>query len=859
MRATMSGYYRNLNFDQNKVAKELFDVTKQISSGQKIQYGYEGVSTFVNSVRLDNEVTTLTQTKQNAQKALQFSTNTDTTMNEMSDILDAMKIKLIAAASDANSAASYKAIGAELRGLEENLRQLANTSIDGRFLFSGSLVNTKPIDNNGIYSGNDKDINAFVGSGVEQKYNITGKDLFFGAENDTKRKITTNISFFNQRLLNPDVMVDPNLTVDASKEVNLTENDSIRDMMGDDDEIIDPSLPKHKFYIRGTDRNGVAFKDIVSLTDTDTVSDLFDKIGSKFGNTPNNKFVNITMNKAGQIEIEDTISGSSKLDFNIMGSTSKSFDTPLLVNGGGAPLAANEIDVPIGSLGTIFQEGDSIQINAKTYIIGTAAAGVHPTNVGLEVISLTENIQGGVLSTPTEAFKSTRVGSEAIPYDTAITGTRNLATPNEITVSTAGQVQVNDIVKIEDEEYTVNAVAGTTVTLDRNVNYDFALGAVAVEKVIARQNPFTLDIKEFINSGYFGGGDEYDAVKFETSGNQVLSDAPQILKSDNSFATALNKLSEVASGTSINGKTLKLEGIDINGALVSTTLYLNNYTPAATPPSPPTLPLLENAEPPGVSFTLNGQRYQVYDTAFNDLNTNGVKEAGEGKPQSADDMTYKQLLDVMNMIFSGNLPTALAVSGAHPRDANDYDTAIKNANSASTSFLDDKGRVVFEQNNVATTQAEISMYDGNSADFTEAASSMNFQTNNALSIRDAKTDFFGQINEAISSVELGRMRSNGEGTNDKRNLGIQNSIQLIDDMAEHLANQQSVAGVQSQTLQTTEDRTDLLIITTQSLRSQTLDVDIAEASLRLQQLTLNYQAMLSTVSRVSQLSLVNFL
>jgi flagellar hook-associated protein 3 FlgL len=44
-----------------------------------------------------------------------------------------------------------------------------------------------------------------------------------------------------------------------------------------------------------------------------------------------------------------------------------------------------------------------------------------------------------------------------------------------------------------------------------------------------------------------------------------------------------------------------------------------------------------------------------------------------------------------------------------------------------------------------------------------------------------------------------------------------------------------------------------------TLRSSTVDTDLAEASLKLAQLDLNYQAMLSTVAKVSKLSLVNYL
>ena len=130
--------------------------------------------------------------------------------------------------------------------------------------------------------------------------------------------------------------------------------------------------------------------------------------------------------------------------------------------------------------------------------------------------------------------------------------------------------------------------------------------------------------------------------------------------------------------------------------------------------------------------------------------------------------------------------------------------------------------------------------------------------NSFLEISDAKTNFFQQINTAIESVELGRTRADGN-FGDPRNSGMQNAIQALDDLSDHLFNQHSVAGVQSSTLQTTSERTDILIVTTQVLRSETIDVDIAEASLELKQLELNYQAMLSSVSRISQLSLVNYL
>jgi flagellar hook-associated protein 3 FlgL len=69
----------------------------------------------------------------------------------------------------------------------------------------------------------------------------------------------------------------------------------------------------------------------------------------------------------------------------------------------------------------------------------------------------------------------------------------------------------------------------------------------------------------------------------------------------------------------------------------------------------------------------------------------------------------------------------------------------------------------------------------------------------------------------------------------------------------------SKIGAQSNTLSMSLERTEILKISTMSLRSSVVDTDLAEASLQLAQLNTNYQAMLSTVGKISKLSLVNYL
>ena len=135
---------------------------------------------------------------------------------------------------------------------------------------------------------------------------------------------------------------------------------------------------------------------------------------------------------------------------------------------------------------------------------------------------------------------------------------------------------------------------------------------------------------------------------------------------------------------------------------------------------------------------------------------------------------------------------------------------------------------------------------------------MTFNSNNALTVRDPKTDFFKNLNEIITAVENHKLYPDSE-SGDMRSTGMENAIQMIDDLMEHVSKSRALVGAQSNSLTNSLERVQLLEISTMTLRSSVIDTDIAEASLNLTQLSLSYQAMLSTVAKISQLSLVNYL
>ena len=712
MRVTSSMYYKSMYSSNNsQLNSKLFDVNKQIASGLSIQYAKDGVSTFVETMRLDNELASLEQVTKSTESGYKLSNQTDTVLNEFDDTMKRMRTLLLQAANDTNSEQSLDALASELRGIENHFKNLGNSSINGQYIFSGSATNVKPIAPDGTYRGNDLPISSFTGSGTQQQYNITGSELFLGEEILVKRQITTNVVNNNLSKTYPDFTNPTQL----GQTTMLTVDDTVRDMMGDIDNNIDTVNAKNHFYINGVRSDGLSFNEHITMRDDESIDSLLNKIGDLYGNTPNLDIVNVSLNSFGQIVVEDKIKGSSKLDFHMVGAVD--FDS---ANG-----------------------GDSADISDAA-IYGTPG--------------LISNLDGG----------ETNFGEILNPTPPAV----------------ANLLHVKEFVKSD-----FTAASGVASNIDALL---------------------------------------YDRTQFVQEGSTLSSSIAQIKKDGNAFASESTKISEVAdlsqgTDSTLDGTQFTLSGTNIYGVAFDARIDYKNTANG------------------GSTFTLDGgvTNYSIFDM---------------GTPRSAvnaDDMTYRQLMDVMNMVVTGQIP-------ASTNTDTDYDKAIYSSNFNGGTYLSNDGKIQFKEINSSETKASISIYDSNSGDFSKDAPVMSFNSNNALTVRDPKTDFFKTIDEIITSVENYRTYPDSE-YGDPRNVGIENAISMIDDLQDHFSRSHATVGAQSNSLTRALEQSELLKLSTKTLRSSVVDTDLAEASLILTQLTLNYEAMLSTVGRVSKLSLTNYL
>ncbi|MCH5322321.1 MAG: flagellar hook-associated protein FlgL [Helicobacter sp.] len=877
MRIGTASEFSSLQYKQMQLQSRLDNVLAQMS-GLKIQYGYQGTTIFNKTLALDYNTTTLTQSKELATNAETFTRHTDTALSELVKSMTDFKTKLIQGANDIHSETSRLAIAQDLRSIRSHFLSIANTSIGGQYIFSGTATGTMPFGEDGLYRGNSGLLQALIGSNNALTYNITGSELFYGSDNDTNRIITTNVPKFNQSQLHPEIM-DPSHPTGQGLEVYITAEDTLRDLVGDSDALTD-NTPPEVFYITGRKPDGTAFKAKfemeVAYTDKNqaaTVQDLLDRIGQEFGNTQTTKVVDVTLNKWGQIEIKDLTAGRSNIEFYMV---SSSYQDP-----------NNPDGVGVADIDALLSSGVKVNTYIQSPYLGTFS--------NSDIASVQDYYDHRINTIPTtfrtknnELAKSTTLLSDIFPEgvdsldfggtggntDLDVTGNAVNGTFNITATST-----LQDLMDFIQNLYGANAGG--------DVRVELANGQLTiVDNNVSQRNPPDRDSKDLpydgisalsvtisardangnaINAFRNDYSVEYERVGFSRNGATLTSNVSQVVRSTNEYATMATKLSEVA-GTSLDGHTYNFEVKDVNGIEVKGRIVFDNAGSYMVIDSP---------------ATGNGG-VQIAGIQIPILNPNGNPPQVAGDLTPADEVTYQQLADVLGIVMnlSNSNPGDLAAitnNGAGGANFNDpdvklaYETLIGNSKNFVGINLNIDGELELKDLSRSPTRMEFMLYDSESSNFeldpntgrvnTTGHPALTFQANNALTADDPHVNFFRKIDEILEAMEKGIYRPGGaeEYNSSMRNAGIQNAILAFDHLADHVNKVHTKNGAQGQAFEYSIERAEMLLLQTKTLRSETIDADIASVYLDFNTMVMNYQAMLSTVGRVSQLTLINYI
>ncbi len=828
MRITFGSKYNQMNNYQNALQNKINDANTQIASGLKIRYGYQNSNINNQNLKFQYEENTLDQGIDVAQNAYTSTLNTDKALQEFSKTMEAFKTKLIQSANDVHSETSRAAIANDLERLREHMINVANTSIGGEFLFGGSKVDRPPIDSNGKYHGNGEDLNALISSDNLVPYNISGQDLFLGADKDKHKLITTNIKLFNQNKLHPDVM-DALEHSSLPEEVFIKPSDTLRELIGDNDK--DPTNdPKEFFYLQGIRPDGSSFKEKFALDkayqnkeSATKVSDLLDKIGHAYGNTSQNKVVDVSLNNWGQIEIKNLTPGSENLDFHLI-SSDGDFD---------------DLDALRSSTKRVTEYVKSAFVTDRSLSQVKAVPNMYnPRALEIPSVFVTkDNVLANKNTKLSEIFgdsvETLKINASRLDDESAIK-IPNL--PIDLDIPILLDVKNSTIKDLKDA---IKERFNNEVDVEIETN-----GRLRIIDNSSNQSPIsfvlsTLDQKGLEVAGIpTNNASEYQKTYFNKEGAKLESNVAQIAQ--NGAANGSTKLSEVSKG-SLENSVFNMKLNDVNGSFLEAQMILDNN---------------------GAFLSLpNGIKIPLYDPTSADIQASKPNE-----------VTYRQLMDAMSIAlnYSNTDPAIYQQISDNPTSKESKERFIgllKQAKGNLSVNLNEEGKVIIQDNMHSNTKMQFMLFDKDANDFSQNAlhsdkPSLKLNANNALIIDKPSVNFFDQLENTITSVRKGIYRPDALGdtySSDMRNLGIQNGITLIDHLSDHIEKMIAKNGAHGKAFENIIRRNEVLKTQVQSIRGETTGTDMAETYNKFSNLTNNYNAVLASTNKINNLSLTKYL
>jgi flagellar hook-associated protein 3 FlgL len=198
MRVTQNEIYQNFISDIERYNENLNIISKQVSSGKKLNQLKDSPVGVAKLVSLTDQKAEIDQYSFNTNAGTLTFQTADSALNEVNNLITSVYSEGSQAASDSVNQDARATIASDIRALRDQILSLANTEVNGRYIFAGTKTDSAPYALNGdsvTYQGDDSVNTITVDDGTEVNQNVPASGAFdsiFGAINSLLTGLTNN-------------------------------------------------------------------------------------------------------------------------------------------------------------------------------------------------------------------------------------------------------------------------------------------------------------------------------------------------------------------------------------------------------------------------------------------------------------------------------------------------------------------------------------------------------------------------------------------------------------------------------------------------------------------------------------------
>lgn len=185
MRITSNTISYNFLSSLNKSLEKASKIQAQLADGKALHAPSDDPTKVVRSLRFSTSMELNNQYTQNAQDALSWMNTSDGNMQDLSSIMINIKEQVVQASNGSNPQAAVQTIGDAVDNLINQMINIGNSQLGGRYIFAGQNDKTPPFTRSGdiiTYSGDNSKISMPIHPGItdpsQDSVNLTGQDVF---------------------------------------------------------------------------------------------------------------------------------------------------------------------------------------------------------------------------------------------------------------------------------------------------------------------------------------------------------------------------------------------------------------------------------------------------------------------------------------------------------------------------------------------------------------------------------------------------------------------------------------------------------------------------------------------------------
>jgi flagellar hook-associated protein 3 FlgL len=179
-RITSNMISRSVLNDLNEVSQRLSKTQQRMSSGKQITRASDDPYGTSRALTLRGDIEGTQQYQRNVNEATAWENVTDAALAKITEAVHRARELALQGASDSAGQSARSAAAAEIDQLIASVKQEANASYGGRYVFSGTNTDIRPYDvaaASDAYSGDTGVVAREIGPGVSVPVNVLGVDL----------------------------------------------------------------------------------------------------------------------------------------------------------------------------------------------------------------------------------------------------------------------------------------------------------------------------------------------------------------------------------------------------------------------------------------------------------------------------------------------------------------------------------------------------------------------------------------------------------------------------------------------------------------------------------------------------------